>query len=189
MEHYQAATNEKVRILFDNYRENKHVSVAQEEIESSRSRGRAFALASSIGIVYLNERRRLYKGNRYFNLIGPGILLVFAPFLFSNAWVKYYETNRIHDAWRVHKNRVDKGLGGTYATSGNHHGKEPDFYKNLSMAKGDIKELITGIKQEAYIASPFMRWHQSYKNYPGNLGYIDDHSLYTHDQFERFKKF
>jgi len=40
-----------------------------------------------------------------------------------------------------------------------------------------------------YIANPFMRWHQSYKNYPGNLGYIDDYSLFSHDQFERFKKY
>jgi len=36
---------------------------------------------------------------------------------------KAYENNvdkRIENMWRVHKNRVDKGLGPTYSTSGNH---------------------------------------------------------------------
>jgi hypothetical protein len=36
---------------------------------------------------------------------------------------KAYENNvdkRIENMWRVHKNRVDKGLGPTYRTSGNH---------------------------------------------------------------------
>lgn len=84
---------------------------------------------------------------------------------------------------------MDLGLGGTYRGSGKHDGRPYDFYKNLSMVQIDMTELMTGTKQAEFQANPFIRWHHSYKNYPGNLGYIDDYSMHTHDQFERFKKY
>jgi hypothetical protein len=184
------STDEKLDILYDNYKENLHISAAGEEISAFRNQTRAFSLATTLSVFYLNERRRMVKGNRYFNLIGvfPIITLV-VPGLFFGLLRNKYEDRRLKDSWRVHRNRMDKGLGGTYSGSGWHDGKDPDFYKNLTMVTYDIHELVTGEKKNEYFGNPFIRWHKQYKNYSGNLGYIEDYSMQSWDQFERFKKF
>jgi hypothetical protein len=49
--------------------------------------------------------------------------------------------------------------------------------------------LWTGAIKSFFISSPFLRWHQSFEDYPHFHNDIDDYSLIYYDELERFKKY
>jgi hypothetical protein len=49
--------------------------------------------------------------------------------------------------------------------------------------------LWTGSLINFHFNNPFIRWHQSFENYPHFHNDIDDYCLTYYDEFERFKKF
>lgn len=91
--------------------------------------------------------------------------------------------------WRTHKNRVDKGLGGTYNSSGFHDNMSQD--KNVIIPANFVtmEQVITGADVNHYFENPLFRWHKSFEEYPSHLSDIDDHAMHKTDQFEKFKKY
>ena len=67
---------------------------------------------------------------------------------------------RIENMWRSHKNRVDRGLGGTYRPDGHHESMKQDFNFNLPAASVSIGSLIDGRVDDTHIDNPFLRWHK-----------------------------
>lgn len=51
------------------------------------------------------------------------------------------------------------------------------------------KQLWTGSFINFHFGNPFIRWHQSFENYPHFHNDIDDYCLTYYDEFERFKKY
>ena len=93
------------------------------------------------------------------------MVLVLPTFLMKRAYNEDVD-ERLADMWRVHKNRVDRGLGGTYKEHGVHEsllqGKEisvPNFHWGAD-------ELWEGFMSDSYLENPFWRWHESFEKYP-----------------------
>lgn len=96
---------------------------------------------------------------------------------------------RLANIWRTHKNRVDRGLGGTFKEHGVHESlrqghefKIPNFHWSLDL-------LLNGAGGDTYYDNPFIRWHESYEKYPGHLADLDDFPLYQTSDFDRLNKF
>lgn len=97
--------------------------------------------------------------------------------------------DRLANMWRTHKNRVDRGLEGTYKEHGAHESLRRDWNIASPNAHWSVRQFIDGSLAPAYVDNVFQRWHESYEKYPSLLATVDDHSLYQTDDFERFKKF
>lgn len=91
--------------------------------------------------------------------------------------------------WRVHKNRVDQGLGATYQGSGQHKGSKQGHNFNIPNVNVYGKGVFEGAAVTAKFDNPFVRWHKSLEDYNSHLTDIDDHPLTYTDEFERFKKY
>ena len=91
--------------------------------------------------------------------------------------------------WRVHKNRTDRGLGGTWSPSGHHESMKQDKNMILSNASWSLEQIIDGVMTEQRFDNPFLRWHKSFGNYKAFLSDMDDHTMQETYTFERLKKF
>ena len=52
-----------------------------------------------------------------------------------------------------------------------------------------LQEVITGASMTDGFNNPWLRWHQSFEDYPSHLSDIDDLPMTTTDNFERTKKY
>lgn len=89
--------------------------------------------------------------------------------------------------WTVHKNRVDRGKGGTYRTSGLHENMTQDRNYFINDMIVTTFALWTGTSENFHYDIPHMRWHKSFEDYPSHLVDIDDYEMHEIDMFERFK--
>lgn len=115
-------------------------------------------------------------------------LLLLPTFLAKQAYEADIE-KRIEHLWRVHKNRVDRGLGPTWSSSGHHKSLKQDhnvLIPNVTVASTMLWE---GAMPEFTIDNAFQRHHQSIADYPSHLSDVDDYPLTYTDEFERFKKY
>jgi hypothetical protein len=60
---------------------------------------------------------------------------------------------RIGDMWRVHKNRMDAGLGGTYRESGFHEGMTQDTHILVPNLNTSLWKEVTGVVTDKYISN------------------------------------
>ena len=51
---------------------------------------------------------------------------------------------RIENMWRVHRNRVDMGLGATFRASGHHEGMKQDTNFRIPNASWSLEDVIDG---------------------------------------------
>lgn len=116
-------------------------------------------------------------------------LVLVAPTLFTKYNYNEDVEARLANMWRVHKNRVDQGLGGTYKEHGQHESMLQNSNVMIPNAHWSARQLFEGTLAGGYIDNPFLRWHESYEKYPSFLDSTDDYSMYVTDEFERFKKF
>jgi len=90
--------------------------------------------------------------------------------------------------WRTHKNRVDKGLGGTWQEDGFHESMKTDKNVIIPGASLAMDEIWEGAQRSQNFDNPFNRWHKSFGNYPAHMADMDDYPMLETDEFERFKK-
>ena len=103
-----------------------------------------------------------------------------------------YDSNieaRIENMWRTHKNRVDKGLGGTFHKTGHHESMKQDFNMQLPNSGISVASLIDGRIDDTHYDNPFLRWHKSFEQYDSFLSDIDDIPMVITDEYERLKKY
>lgn len=122
------------------------------------------------------------------NIVNTAFWLLAPTYLAKNAFESRIE-ERIANMWRTHKNRVDRGLGGTYHSSGIHEGMTQD--KNLILPNnyGTMFEAVMGAEMDTHFNQPHLRWHKSFEEYSSHLSDIDDHAMDIVDEYERLKKF
>ena len=86
---------------------------------------------------------------------------------------------RIDNLWRIHKNREEKGMGGTGQKTGNYEnhnqGKQVEFVNGFHMR---MDSLIHGINQKPMLDNPFCRFHENIAKYPDHQDNLDDYNLY-----------
>jgi hypothetical protein len=91
--------------------------------------------------------------------------------------------------WRSHKNRVDKGMKGTYRKTGHHESMKQDFNMQLPNSGINVASLIDGRVEDIHFDNPFLRWHKSFEQYESFLSDIDDIPMTITDEYERLKKY
>lgn len=134
---------------------------------------------------------RLTKRSPLFKLKIQNVALwLIAP----TAASKYYYDNHIHERidslWKIHTNRVDRGLGATYSPTNIYNDKMQDYTQQYNIGlQASLNSLITGQVENLHIDNPFTRMHKTLEEYPDFLDDIDDVSLVEYDQYERFKPF
>lgn len=117
--------DDKIRILYERYRDRDFVANAQKEVEDIRRKALAVGAATTTAAFVGNEIVRLTMRSRiihyfitfiaFFKLKIQNLLFfLIAPTVAS----KYYYDNAIHERidnlWRIHCNRVEKGNNLTF---------------------------------------------------------------------------
>jgi hypothetical protein len=126
-----------------------------------------------------------------FKLRAENVLFcLFAPTIASKVYYDCHIHERIDNLWRIHQNRVDRGLGATYKDTGVYMGKGVESNQKISNGLQIRLDAIThGILETPYLDNPFQRFHQSIEEYPDFHDDIDDVSMIQYDNFERLKPF
>lgn len=114
---------------------------------------------------------------------------VFAPTLLARYALNSEIDERISNMWRTHRNRVDRGLGGSWKSSGFHADMTQDTNILLPNNSSSLFEIVTGAKMDMFFNSPHLRWHKSFEDYDSHLSDIDDPALDRTTEYERLKVF
>jgi len=126
-----------------------------------------------------------------FKLTAPNVLFwLFVPTLMTKYQSGHLIDERIKDMWRVHRNRVDQGRGGTYNTSGFHESglkKGTDHPMEIKNWGVSFSQLFNGASQDTHIDNPFLRHHKSIEQYSSHLADMDSYSMTSTDNPERSK--
>lgn len=155
-----------------------------------RRKAAYYGAGVTTGLFVANEFSRLVLRSPFFKLTAlNSVLLLVGPTLLAKQAFNKKIDERIANMWRVHKNRVDKGLGGTWDPAGYHESMKQDFTMVMTNASIHVDTLTDGVIFDHHIDNPFIRWHKSFEEYSSFLGDMDDFSMHEHDELERFKKF
>lgn len=118
------------------------------------------------------------------------VFFLVAPTVASKYYYDCHIHERIDSLWKVHQNRVDKGLGGTYNATNVYANKGVDANQRINNGVQIRLDQIThGLMEQPYLDNPFQRFHQSIEEYPDFHDDIDDVSMVQYDNFERLKPF
>jgi hypothetical protein len=115
--------------------------------------------------------------------------MLLAPTLIAKQTLNYKIEKRIDNMWRTHRNRVDRGLPGTYSKSGYHLGMTQDFTFKMWNVRVSPFSIVTGITSKTFFNMPHLRWHHSFGDYPDFLNDIDNISPDKVDTYERIKPY
>lgn len=126
-----------------------------------------------------------------FKLKAQNVLFwLFAPTLATKYCYDSQIHERIDNMWKVHMNRVDKGLDGTYKEHGIYNDKMQDYTTQINNGVHmRLDSIIHGLTEKPYLDNPFQRFHQSIEEYPEFHDDIDDVSFTEYDNWERLKPF
>ena len=164
-----AQVDRKLRVLYENYRDRAVVSEAQAEVESIRRRALARGVTASAFFLFLNEASRLTLRSPLLRLTSLNLVMICAGPVVVSRYLAHPETEeRIANLWRIHCNRVDKGLGGTYQPNGYYDDKAVDMQYKHPAHSFDVpfEELLHGRKYETQLDDPFTRFNKDIEEFP-----------------------
>jgi hypothetical protein len=96
---------------------------------------------------------------------------------------------RIGTMWKVHKNRVDRGLDGTFSSTGVHESFNlQDTSMILPTLTISSSQIFDSVEIMTRINNPFNRWHEAFNKDPHHLSDIDNYPIVKVDEYERTKK-
>lgn len=112
-------TDAKIATIYDNYKQFGSVQYLPKKVEELRKRTTLYGIGTSLGIFFLNEVSRFTLRSPIFKLRPVPVILVAA---LPTGFLRYYSNQEIDKEvlkfWRVHKTREEKGMGGSYRSSG-----------------------------------------------------------------------
>lgn len=109
---------------------------------------------------------KLKPQNALFWIIAPTVVAKY----YANEGVK----EDIENLWRIHQNRVEKGLGGTYSPSGMHESHKVDEHFALETTIPlPFEHYVTGALGNMFGRNPAMRWKHGMNKY-SNLSFWTD---------------
>jgi hypothetical protein len=120
--------DKKIRVIYDNYKDNFYVKTAQKEVEDLRNRAVKLGAGISSVAFIANEFARLSMRSPLFKLRAQNVAFwLVAPTFMTKKALDNDVEKRVEQMWRVHKNRTEAGLGPTWAESGFHESMEQDM--------------------------------------------------------------
>lgn len=140
-----------------------------------------------------NEAARFTLRAPLFKTVGVGGLFwLTAPTLYFLHYQGDAQANeRVNNLWQIHKNRMDRNLGGTHK-----EGNIGDGHYNLLEQHGyhgtrefTMLELLMGDDNVSFLDNAFVRWHKDIHEYPDHHSDYDDLHMTVSDEFERRKPF
>lgn len=139
-----------------------------------------------------NEACRLTLRTPLFKLKAHNVAFwLLVPTMITRSSWKADINDRIDRMWTIHENRVKRGLGGTFQSSGLYDGLTQHYQdKSFRLFNGlNVRrdEIVNGKKQQVRLDNPFMRWHQSFDTNSTHMDDFDDLVLKETDNFERAK--
>ena len=122
-------TDAKIATIYENYKQFGSVNYLPEKVEGLRKRATLYGLGISLAILLGNEMSRFTLRSPLFKLRPVQLFIVAAA---PTGFLKYYANNEIEEEvrkfWRIHKTRVEKGLGGSYKECGDYPGQVHNAY-------------------------------------------------------------
>lgn len=98
--------------------------------------------------------------------------------------------NWVKNAWRIHKNWQNKGLGGTYDSSELYTDKINELYWDTSALNMSLMEILRGDVMTGHYDHPFIKFNKEIEDYPELHDEHDFLTMYAkQDVFERVKPF
>lgn len=97
---------------------------------------------------------------------------------------------RIDNLWRIHQNRKQKGMGGSFTSTGIYDTDDHTQDRAWKIHNGfhtDVMSLLNGQISKPMLDNPFTRFHDTIVEYPDHLSTVDDYNMFQTDNFERFK--
>ena len=113
-----------------------------------------------------------------------------APTLMSQYCYQSSINERVDYLWKIHQNRVKKGLGGTATKTGLYeqdaHVGDRAFRANTGLHIS-MDSIVSGVVDKPMFDNPFKRFHQSLADYGHDHGNLDDVNMYETHNYERIK--
>jgi hypothetical protein len=150
------------------------------EVEEIRRTATTVGFLGSAGIFAANELSRLtLRSRKYLSLIliwfflsiaifrlgyvsVPMMLL--APTLIARLSYNDNVNDRIDNLWRIHRNREDQGMGGTYTSTHIDNGSQHYQDKNYQFNAGfhvRMEQLVNGARVRPVLENPFSRFNDN----------------------------
>lgn len=93
--------------------------------------------------------------------------------------------------WNVHKNRFDKGKGGTYSSTGHHEFNKPEWMKDVTRfvyTQSRSSDWLMGLKPDHMLDNVYLRWKHKLAEQPASTDFNDE-QFYSQDMYERAKPY
>jgi hypothetical protein len=170
----------KIQVLCDNYRDNHYAKEAQKDVQAMRTKANQIGVGATTLAFVGNELVRISNRSPLFKLKPQNVLFwLAAPTYVARQAYNSDAEKRIEQMWNVHKNRVDRGLKGTFKSSGQHESlelQESNFIMPTMNLSWD--NLFEGAELRGRFTNPFLRWHEVYQKYPDMLSDVDNHEVH-----------
>lgn len=155
-----SAVDSKVATLWNNYRDNAIIQELPQEVEELRRRALFVGVGVTGGILFANEAARFISRSPLFKLNPINAALVLAaPTIAAKYAMSAEIEGKLENLWRIHENREEQGLEGTYQKDGIYTDKTNNtgFVQPFTM---DVtgREIFNGTKMEGVLDSPFNRF-------------------------------
>lgn len=149
-------TDAKIATLYENYKQFGSINYLSEKVEGLRKRSTLYGIGTTLGIFLANELSRFALRSPLFKLKPAPILIVA---VLPTGFLKYYASSEIDDEvrkfWRIHKTREEKGLGGSYKSSGVYPNSVNKVkHQSQFPISTSFEEIIQGRKFKQMIDSP-----------------------------------
>lgn len=161
-------TDEKIGVIYDNYRHLASVSSLPTRVEALRKKATLYGITASFGLFLANEVSRFTLRSPLFKLRPiPIILVAVGP----TAVLKYIANGEIDSEvlkfWRVHKTREEHGFKGSYNPGSEYkfhipsHRQEERFPVFIHH-----DQLISGTRIQPLPFTPNARLNKAWMDYP-----------------------
>ena len=183
--------DQKLNVLFDLYKDSDFAANATKEVEAIRRHALLTGALTSGGLIALNEFVRLTCRSPLFKLNPLGLaLVVFGPTVIAKYYARSCAGERIDNMWRIHCNRKEQGLGGTYKESGVYLDKRQDIGQFLHSGLNiSLDQIVSGNVMNPTLDNPFTRYNEDIADNPHHLYDIDDIPMVEYREFERTRPF
>lgn len=163
------------------------------EVEEIRRTATTVGFLGTAGVFAANELSRLALRSPMFKLGYMNIAFVlFAPTILARLSYNEEVNSRVDNLWRIHRNREDAGMGGTYTSTridnGSQHYQDTNYQFNAGFHVR-MEQLINGARVRPVLENPFSRFNDNIMNYSSVLEDMDDITLYQVDNYERLKPY
>jgi hypothetical protein len=104
-----------VNTIQELYDDKEFAASTMREVEEIRRTATTIGFLGSAGLFAANELCRLSLRSPIFKLSGANVVMMLvAPTVIARMAYREDVNDRVDNLWRIHRNREDQGMGGTF---------------------------------------------------------------------------